>query len=45
MTFLLVRVSGVAMLERSLRERPGYADYLRRTSAFFPWFPKRDRGT
>jgi steroid 5-alpha reductase family enzyme len=43
MTFLLVKVSGVALLERSLSERrPGYADYVRRTSAFVPWFP-RDR--
>lgn len=41
MTFLLVRVSGVAMLERSLEQRPGYAEYARRTSAFIPWLPKR----
>ena len=42
MTFLLVRVSGVALLERSLtRERRGYADYVAATSAFIPWFPKK----
>lgn len=41
MTFLLVRVSGVPLLERGLVERrPGYADYVRRTSAFVPWFPR-----
>ncbi len=41
MTFLLVRVSGVAMLERTLREtKPGYADYVRRTNAFLPWIPR-----
>jgi steroid 5-alpha reductase family enzyme len=41
MTFLLVRVSGAAMLERSLRQtKPGYAEYARRTSAFVPWFPR-----
>jgi steroid 5-alpha reductase family enzyme len=40
MSFLLMRVSGVPLLERSLKERrPGYADYVRRTSAFFPWPP------
>lgn len=40
MTFLLLRVSGVVLLERSLRvSKPGYAEYARRTSAFFPWFP------
>jgi len=42
MTFLLVRVSGVAMLERTLKQaKPGYAEYSARTSAFFPWFPKK----
>ncbi|HSM61927.1 MAG TPA: DUF1295 domain-containing protein [Longimicrobiales bacterium] len=41
MTFLLVRVSGVPMLEASLRERrPGYEEYVRRTSAFLPWPPR-----
>lgn len=42
MTFLLVRVSGVALLERSLvKRRPGYEEYVERTSAFIPWPPKR----
>jgi steroid 5-alpha reductase family enzyme len=42
MTFLLMRVSGVALLERKLvKTRPAYAEYTRRTSAFFPWFPRR----
>lgn len=42
MTFLLTRVSGVPMLERRLlRSRPGYAEYVARTSAFFPWPPKK----
>lgn len=42
MTILLVRVSGVGLLERSLKaRRPGYQDYIDRTSAFFPWPPKR----
>ncbi len=41
MTFLLRKVSGVTLLERSLvRGRRGYADYVRRTSAFVPWFPR-----
>lgn len=40
MTYLLMRVSGVAMLEKSLKEsKPKYADYIRRTSAFFPMPP------
>jgi steroid 5-alpha reductase family enzyme len=43
MTFMLVRVSGVAMLERSIgTRRPGYEGYVRRTSAFVPRPPRRD---
>jgi len=42
MTTLLMKVSGVALLEKSLvKTRPAYQDYVRRTSAFFPMPPKR----
>lgn len=42
MTFLLLRVSGVSLLERDITERrPQYRDYIARTSAFFPMPPKR----
>lgn len=42
MTFLLLRVSGVTLLERGLTAtKPGYRDYVARTSAFLPWFPRR----
>lgn len=42
MTFFLRRVSGVPMLERSLtKRREGYAEYVERTSAFFPRPPKK----
>lgn len=40
MSTLLMRVSGVAMLERSMSKRPGYAEYAARTSAFFPRPPR-----
>ena len=41
MTFLLLRVSGVALLERNLQKtKPEYADYTAKTNAFFPWWPK-----
>lgn len=41
-TFLLVRVSGVAMLEKRLRSvKPGWEDYAARTSSFVPWPPRR----
>jgi steroid 5-alpha reductase family enzyme len=43
LTWTLVRWSGVPLLERRLqRSRPGYADYLKRTSAFIPWPPATD---
>lgn len=41
MSLLLVKVSGVAMLERTLKKtKPKYAEYIRRTSAFIPMPPK-----
>ncbi|MDH5275586.1 MAG: DUF1295 domain-containing protein [Gammaproteobacteria bacterium] len=40
LTFLLLRVSGVALTEKDIASRrPEYQDYLRRTSAFVPWPP------
>lgn len=42
MTVLLRRVSGVALLEKSLvKRRPGYAEYVARTSPFIPRPPRR----
>ena len=42
MSFLLIRVSGVAMLETTITSRrPGYPEYIRRTGAFFPRPPRR----
>lgn len=38
MSFFLIKVSGVAMLEKTLKKKPGYADYIAKTNAFFPWF-------
>jgi steroid 5-alpha reductase family enzyme len=41
MTLLLVRVSGVTLLEKGLTaSKPGYLAYVARTPAFFPWFPR-----
>ena len=40
MTVLLMRVSGVTLLEKKLQKtKPAYRDYAERTNAFFPWFP------
>jgi steroid 5-alpha reductase family enzyme len=42
MTALIIKVSGVALLEKSLREqKPQYREYIEKTSAFIPWFPKK----
>ncbi len=42
LTFILIKWSGAALLERRLkRSRPGYVEYLERTSSFIPWPPKR----
>ncbi|GIX05473.1 MAG: membrane protein [Planctomycetaceae bacterium] len=44
LTYLLLRVSGVTLLERHLlQSRPDYADYCARTNSFFPWFPRPGR--
>ena len=41
MSFLLMRYSGVGPLEKQLhRSKPEYADYVSRTSAFFPAPPR-----
>lgn len=40
MTFLLLKVSGVTLLDEHLKNsKPGYQDYVRRTSAFVPRSP------
>jgi steroid 5-alpha reductase family enzyme len=39
-TFLLVKVSGVPLLEKRYAGNPEFQAYARRTSAFVPWFPK-----
>jgi steroid 5-alpha reductase family enzyme len=42
-TYLLTRGTGKPLLEKSIRDRrPGYAEYVARTSGFFPLPPKKD---
>lgn len=42
MTTLLMRVSGVTLLEKTLRdEKRGYKEYIETTSEFIPWFPRK----
>jgi steroid 5-alpha reductase family enzyme len=40
-TFLLLRVSGVRMLEKKYVGDKEFEAYAKQTSAFFPWFPRR----
>jgi steroid 5-alpha reductase family enzyme len=42
MTFLLLKISGVSLLEQDIGERrPAYRDYIARTNAFIPGPPRR----
>jgi len=40
-TFLLLFVSGIPLLEKKYMKRPEFVEYAKRTSVFFPWFPKK----
>ena len=42
MTLLIIKISGVALLEKTLNNtKPHYREYIQKTSSFFPWFPKK----
>jgi steroid 5-alpha reductase family enzyme len=42
MTGLIIKVSGVALLEKTLIEQKSqYKEYIEKTSSFIPWFPKK----
>jgi steroid 5-alpha reductase family enzyme len=38
-TFLLLKVSGVPMLEQKYKNNPEFMEYANKTSRFIPWFP------
>ncbi len=40
-TYLLLYVSGVPLLEKKLKNNPEFQDYMNKTSAFIPWFYKK----
>jgi steroid 5-alpha reductase family enzyme len=43
MTFFLIKMSGVAMLENTPRiQKPVYAEYIRRTNNFIPGSPRSE---
>jgi steroid 5-alpha reductase family enzyme len=42
-TVVLLKMTGIPLTEKTITStRPGYLDYVRRTNAFFPWFPKKE---
>lgn len=42
MTYLLLKISGVKLLEVTLQDtKPAYREYIKKTSAFFPLPPRR----
>ena len=42
MILLLLKVSGVALLEETMKtSKPQYRNYMEKTNAFIPWFPKK----
>ena len=40
-TWLLRYVSGVPLLEKHMKTKPGFSQYEKTTNIFFPWFPKQ----
>lgn len=39
-TFLILKVSGVPLLEKKMSENPDFENYKQKVSMFFPWFSK-----
>jgi steroid 5-alpha reductase family enzyme len=39
-TFLILKVSGIPMLEKEMEKHPDFLEYKKRTSMFIPWFSK-----
>jgi steroid 5-alpha reductase family enzyme len=42
-TYMIIKVSGIRLLNYRYKNDEKYADYKRRTSLFFPWFPKKNK--
>jgi steroid 5-alpha reductase family enzyme len=40
---VLLKMTGIPLTETATKKsRPGYSDYIERTNAFIPWFPKKE---
>ncbi|MFX0004217.1 MAG: DUF1295 domain-containing protein, partial [Candidatus Hermodarchaeota archaeon] len=42
-TYMIIKVSGIKLLDKRFEANDKYADYKSRTSIFFPWFPKKKK--
>jgi steroid 5-alpha reductase family enzyme len=43
-TVVLLKMTGVSLMEKTIvHTKPGYNDYIARTNAFIPWFPKKSK--
>ncbi len=40
-SFLIIKVSGIPLLEKKMNENPAYSPYKEKTSIFIPWPPKK----
>jgi steroid 5-alpha reductase family enzyme len=39
---VLLKMTGIPLTEKTIKKsRPGYGEYVKRTNAFFPWFPRK----
>ena len=42
-TVVLLKMTGIPLTEKAITNtRPGYEEYVKRTNAFIPWFPKKE---
>ena len=42
-TMVLLKMTGIPLTEKTIAStRPGYREYVERTNAFIPWFPKKE---
>jgi steroid 5-alpha reductase family enzyme len=42
-TYMIIKVSGIRLLDKRFEGDDKYSEYKRRTSFFFPWFPKKKK--
>lgn len=43
LTFLILKVSGIPLLEQKYKDHPDFHDYAQKTNAFIPWLPRKTK--